>query len=72
MKNRDFSIVKNFKREINLQTRSIKDKTLYTRKMKHKQTKNKYLSDSGNKPLSYFFSFLYYNIRNTFYKRSKQ
>ena len=33
---RDLNIVKNFKREINLRTKVIKDKTKYTRKEKHK------------------------------------
>ncbi|CBZ42346.1 hypothetical protein [Campylobacter phage CP81] len=34
---RDESIIKSFKREINLQTRFIKNKTKYTRKEKHKK-----------------------------------
>ena len=33
---RDLNIVKNFKREINLRTKVIKDKTKYSRKEKHK------------------------------------
>ena len=33
---RDGNIVKNFNREINLQTRYIKSKKRYTRKVKHK------------------------------------
>ena len=35
---RDFNILKNFKREVNLQTKSVKDKTKYTRKAKHRKT----------------------------------
>lgn len=35
-KHRDFAIVKNYKREINLNTRVKKSKKDYTRKMKHK------------------------------------
>ena len=34
---RDGNIVKNYKKEINLQTKIIKDKPKYTRKIKHKQ-----------------------------------
>ncbi len=34
---RDESIIKSFKREINLQTRFVKNKTKYTRKEKHKK-----------------------------------
>lgn len=34
MRNQD--IIKNYRREINLQTKSIRDKTVYTRKTKHK------------------------------------
>jgi len=33
---RDKNIVKNYKREINLQTKVIKDKKKYSRKAKHK------------------------------------
>lgn len=40
MKNRDFNILKNFKREINLRTKIIKDKKKYTRKKKHKKRKD--------------------------------
>ena len=36
MKYRDNNILKNFKKEINLQTKVVKDKTKYTRKSKHK------------------------------------
>ena len=38
MKNscRDLNIIKNFKKEINLNTKIIKDKTKYNRKLKHK------------------------------------
>lgn len=39
MKNRDFNILKNFKREINLRIKIIKDKKKYTRKKKHKKKK---------------------------------
>lgn len=34
---RDNAIQKSFRKEINLQTRIVKDKKTYTRKMKHKQ-----------------------------------
>ena len=34
---RDTSIQKSFRREINLQTRSVTDKKSYTRKLKHKK-----------------------------------
>lgn len=34
---RDTSIQKSFRREINLQTRSVNDKKSYTRKSKHKK-----------------------------------
>ena len=34
---RDNAIQKSFHKEINLQTRIVKDKKSYTRKMKHKQ-----------------------------------
>ncbi len=34
---RDTSIQKSFRREINLQTRSVTDKKFYTRKLKHKK-----------------------------------
>lgn len=34
---RDTSIQKSFRREINLQTRSVSDKKSYTRKLKHKK-----------------------------------
>lgn len=34
---RDNTIQKSFRREINLQTRAVKEKTLYTRKIKHKK-----------------------------------
>lgn len=34
---RDNAIQKSFRKEINLQTRIVKDKKSYTRKMKHKQ-----------------------------------
>lgn len=34
---RDPTIQQSFRREINLQTRSVKEKKLYTRKMKHKK-----------------------------------
>jgi hypothetical protein len=34
---RDTSIQKSFRREINLQTRSVTDKKSYTRKSKHKK-----------------------------------
>lgn len=37
MKARDFSIVKNIKREISLSTRIVKDKKKYSRKLKHKK-----------------------------------
>lgn len=33
---RDFNILKNFKREINLKTKVIRDKTKYVRKEKHR------------------------------------
>lgn len=33
---RDFNIEKNFKREINLRTKVVRDKTKYSRKVKHK------------------------------------
>lgn len=36
---RNQAIIKNYKREINLQTKSIKDKSKYSRKEKHKSTK---------------------------------
>ena len=34
---RDLNIEKNYKREINLQTKKIPSKKLYTRKVKHKK-----------------------------------
>jgi hypothetical protein len=34
---RDISIQKSFRREINLQTRSVSNKKFYTRKLKHKK-----------------------------------
>ena len=34
---RDYNIVKNYKREVNLQTRKINSKKKYTRKVKHKK-----------------------------------
>jgi hypothetical protein len=34
---RDTSIQKSFRREINLQTRSVTDKKSYTRKLKHRK-----------------------------------
>lgn len=37
---RDGNITKNYRREINLQTKAIKDKTKYTRKEKHKNKIN--------------------------------
>ena len=36
---RDFTIAKSFTKEINLNTKVIKDKTKYTRKIKHKSNK---------------------------------
>ena len=46
MSKRDGNIVKNYKREVNLQTKVIKDKTKYTRKDKHKnQYKDYQLKD---------------------------
>lgn len=36
MKRRDLAILANFKREISLQTKICKDKSKYTRKIKHK------------------------------------
>jgi len=37
---RDKTIIKNYKREINLQTKVVKAKTAYTRKQKHKKDYN--------------------------------
>ena len=39
MKKRDGNIVKNFKKEINLQTKTIESKKKYSRKEKHKKLK---------------------------------
>lgn len=36
MKQRDLNIVKAFKRELNLRTKSVKNKKKYSRKAKHK------------------------------------
>jgi hypothetical protein len=36
MQKRDINIVKSLNREINMQQRTVKDKTKYTRKEKHK------------------------------------
>ena len=36
IKIRNVDIIKNYKREINLQTRFVKNKKLYNRKIKHK------------------------------------
>ena len=36
MKQRDHNILANYRREINLRTKSIKNKKAYTRKIKHK------------------------------------
>lgn len=36
-KKRDLNIVKNYKREISLQTKVVRDRTKYTRKQKHKK-----------------------------------
>lgn len=38
MKKRDLNIVKNYKREISLQTKVVRDRTKYTRKQKHKKS----------------------------------
>lgn len=35
-KDRDINVLKSYKREISLQTKSVQDKTKYTRKSKHK------------------------------------
>jgi hypothetical protein len=41
---RDRNILKNYKRGVNLSTKFIKDKTKYTRKLKHKKSsKSSYL-----------------------------
>jgi len=37
MKRRDASIIKSYQREISLNTRVIKNRKCYTRKIKHKQ-----------------------------------
>ena len=42
---RDGNIVKNYKREVNLQTKVIKDKSKYTRKAKHKNKQKRDYSD---------------------------
>lgn len=39
MKNRDVNILKNYKREVNLQTKKMKNKKAYTRKTKHKNAR---------------------------------
>lgn len=39
---RDGNIVKNYKREINLQTKVIKNKKAYNRKLKHKEKQHEY------------------------------
>jgi hypothetical protein len=39
---RDFNIVKSHQRDINLREKVIKDKTKYTRKMKHKSKSSSY------------------------------
>ena len=36
-KKKDLNIVKNYKREISLQTKVVRDRTKYTRKQKHKK-----------------------------------
>lgn len=36
MKQRDINIIKAFKRELDLRTRKVRDKSKYTRKVKHK------------------------------------
>ncbi|WP_257007027.1 hypothetical protein [Helicobacter pullorum] len=36
-KKRDLNIVKNYQREISLQTKVVRDRTKYTRKQKHKK-----------------------------------
>jgi hypothetical protein len=35
---RDFNILKGYKKEISLATKKVRDKTKYTRKIKHKET----------------------------------
>lgn len=40
MKSRDKNIYKSYQREINLQTKTVKDKTKYSRKEKHKERSN--------------------------------
>lgn len=37
VKKREINILKNYKREINLQTRVVGDRTKYTRKIKHQK-----------------------------------
>ena len=37
VKKREINILKNYKREISLQTRVVRDRTKYTRKIKHQK-----------------------------------
>ena len=53
-KKRDLNIVKNYQREISLQTKVVRDRTKYTRKQKHKR-----LSMNPKIALSYLYGHLH-------------
>ena len=40
MKQRDINIIKAFKKQLNLATKAVKDRSKYTRKQKHKGAQN--------------------------------
>ena len=76
MKPRDVNIIKAFKRELDLSTRKVRDKSKYTRKVKHKHKQSLFgfylFFFFSSQMIEYFFYFIQRKLCYTIVQPSQQ